>query len=72
MSDDHQSCASEDDSLDYWSEEAYEDIEDLMTSYFAEEGLFKVEKSRTVISSIIDGGSDHIIDPSVEVPSVSK
>ncbi|KAF3660918.1 hypothetical protein FXO38_11988 [Capsicum annuum] len=66
------SCASEDDSLDYWSEEAYEDIEDLMTSYFAEEGLFKVKKSRTVISSTIDGGSDHIIDPSVEVPSVKN
>ncbi|KAF3618048.1 putative chaperone protein dnaJ 8, chloroplastic-like [Capsicum annuum] len=65
------SCASEDDSIGYWSEEAYEDIEDEMTSYFAEEGLFKVEKSITVISSTIDGGSDHIIDPSVEVPSGS-
>ncbi|CAN4088602.1 unnamed protein product [Withania somnifera] len=65
------SCASEDDSLGYWSEEAYEDIEDEMTSYFAEEGLFEVEKSVTVISSTIHGGSDHIIDPSVEVPSGS-
>ncbi|KAK4350170.1 hypothetical protein RND71_029483 [Anisodus tanguticus] len=64
---------SEDDSSGYWSEEDYEDIEDEMASYFAEEGLFKVEKSITVISSTIDsiGGSDHINDPSVEVPSGS-
>ncbi|CAN4086486.1 unnamed protein product [Withania somnifera] len=62
------SYESEDDSLGFWSEE---DIEDEMTSYFDEEGLFKVEKSTTVISSTIDGGSDHIIDPSVEVPSGS-
>ncbi|XP_055828692.1 mitogen-activated protein kinase kinase kinase 20-like [Solanum dulcamara] len=62
------SGASEDDSLGYWSEGDYEDG---MTSYFDEEGIFKVEKSITVISSTIDGGSDHIIDPSVEVPSGS-
>lgn len=62
------SGASEDDSLGYWSEGDYEDE---MTSYFDEEGIFKVEKSITVISSTIDGGSDHIIDPSVEVPSGS-
>ncbi|KAG5618739.1 hypothetical protein H5410_018563 [Solanum commersonii] len=62
------SGASEDDSLGYWSEEDYEDE---MTSYFDEEGIFKVEKSITVISSTIDGGSAHIIDPSVEVPSGS-
>ncbi|KAK6795601.1 hypothetical protein RDI58_009055 [Solanum bulbocastanum] len=62
------SGASEDDSLGSWSEEDYEDE---MTSYFDEEGIFKVEKSITVISSTIDGGSDHIIDPSVEVPSGS-
>lgn len=62
------SGASEDDSLGYWSEEDYEDE---MTSYFDEEGIFEVEKSISVISSTIDGGSDHIIDPSVEVPSGS-
>ncbi|XP_015068181.1 mitogen-activated protein kinase kinase kinase 17-like [Solanum pennellii] len=62
------SGASEDGSLGYWSEEDYEDE---MTSYFDEEGIFEVEKSITVISSTIDGGSDHIVDPSVEVPSGS-
>ncbi|XP_006341415.1 mitogen-activated protein kinase kinase kinase NPK1-like [Solanum tuberosum] len=62
------SGASEDDSLGYWSEEDYEDE---MTSYFDEEEIFKVEKSITVISSAIDGGSDHVIDPLVEVPSGS-
>lgn len=65
------SCASEGDSLGYWSEEDYEDIEDEMTSYFEEEQLFNVEKSITVVSATIDNGSDHIIDPSVEVPSGS-
>ena len=65
------SCVSEDDSFGYWSEDDYEEMENEMTSYFADEEIFKVEGSVAAISSTIDGGSDRIIDSSIEVPSGS-